>query len=343
MTDLTLLEQMALLGPERSEVRSGADAIAHRLNPDEDPELALRVLICRFLASEPTPDTLAQLATAEAWASQEGLTTIATRIQLLWFSEVARLNMDAVDMSFLNAALTSAERLGTFEVESLLAKAACDPEHRDTHLQRALEMMDAPHWAGLAYRAWLDLSAALRAGADTEGAERALGRALDLAVKHQDHTAEIEARAALALSLIGRGQLQAAMADLERVLTLSRSEENDLMTIVAAELLCPLYLDQQEWALAAQTADIMLVAGARRANWFAVVDGHIVRSTLSVIEGQPREAISRLVRAAVHLRELVPAAAVNLLKGRLAELRNSLGAAEFDAHYQAAMVSSGTH
>jgi hypothetical protein len=49
------------------------------------------------------------------------------------------------------------------------------------------------------------------------------------------------------------------------------------------------------------------------------------------------------VRAAVHLRELVPAAAINLIKGRLAELRFEMGAAVFDGHYQAAVDTHQPH
>ena len=41
----------------------------------------------------------------------------------------------------------------------------------------------------------------------------------------------------------------------------------------------------------------------------------------------------------MHLRDLVPAAAVNLLKGRLAELRHQLGADQFDHLYKAAMMT----
>ena len=103
-------------------------------------------------------------------------------------------------------------------------------------------------------------------------------------------------------------------------------------------LLCPITMQQEAWDAASGLADIMIVAGARRANWYAVVDGHVTQSTLSLIGGDPEAAISRLVRAAVHLRELVPAAAINILKGRLAELRHQLGNETFDAHYREALA-----
>ncbi len=58
------------------------------------------------------------------------------------------------------------------------------------------------------------------------------------------------------------------------------------------------------------------------------------------MEGDITSTIDRLVRAILRLRELVPAAAINLLKGRLAELRHDLGAAVFDEHYQNAIKAN---
>lgn len=337
MTPLGRLEAMPLLGQSRSAAVDLADQLAYQVNPDTHPEDALRILICRFLASDTSPQTLAQLATAEAWAAQEGLVHIATRIQLLWLAEIGRTHREAVDENLLRNALESAAQRDICETEALLTQAACRPEHCDTHLRAALQRMSEPKWAGLAFRAWLDLAGALHDGADTAGAERALHSALDLAILYADPASEIEARTRLALHLINRGLASASQEHLEKALSLARVEEDDLSTVTISSLLCPMYMSQEAWTEAESLADIMLVAGARRANWYAVVDGHITRSTLSLIHGDPEGAIGRLVRAAVHLRELVPAAAINILKGRLAELRHHLGNETFDEHYREAM------
>ena len=338
MNDLDRLESMPLLGPSRAQARVLADQLAYRINPETHPEDALRVLICRFLALGASPQTLAQLATAEAWATQEGLTHIATRIQLLWIAEIGRAHGGAIDERLLETALATAEQLGVCETEVLLAKAACQREHRDTHLAAALKHMSEPRWAGLAFRAWLDLASALHTGADTAGAERALETALELAKAHGDPAAEIEARTRIAIHFINRGLPSTAQDHLEVGLDLARREEDDLSTVLLCSLLCPMTMQQEAWDTASGLADIMIVAGARRANWYAVVDGHVTQSTLSLIGGDPEAAISRLVRAAVHLRELVPAAAINILKGRLAELRHQLGNETFDAHYREALA-----
>ena len=337
MNMLDRLEAMPLLGSSRLVATNMADQLAYQVNPDTHPEDALRVLICRFLAADTSPQTLSQLATAEAWATQEGLSHIAIRIQLLWLAEIGRTHQEAVDEHLLQAAVETASDLGICEAEALLAKAACQPEHRDTHLKAALKHMSEPRWAGLAFRARLDLASALHDGADTAGAEQALNAALDLAREYADPSAEIEARTRIALHLTNRGLAHAAQPHLEAALNLARKEEDDLSTVILSALLCPMYMSQEAWSEAEQLADIMVVAGARRANWYAVVDGHITRSTLSLIQGDPAGAISRLVRAAVHLRELVPAATINILKGRLAELRHRLGNESFDGHYREAM------
>ena len=337
MNQLDRLEEMPLLGPSRAAANSLADQLAYQVNPDTHPEDALRVLICRFLAADASPETLSQLATAEAWATQEGLSHLAIRIQLLWLAEIGRTHREAVDERLLQTALEAAGELGICETEVLLARAACQREHRDTHLKAALTRMSDPRWAGLAFRARLDLAAALHDGADTVGAEHALHGALELAREYADPRAEIASRTRIALHLINRGLVIAAQPHLEAALSLARKEEDDLSTVILSGLLCPMYMNQEAWPEAEQLADVMLVAGARRANWYAVVDGHIIRSTLSLVYGDPAAAISRLVRAAVHLRELVPAAAINILKGRLAELRHHLGNDAFDGHYREAM------
>ena len=80
-----------------------------------------------------------------------------------------------------------------------------------------------------------------------------------------------------------------------------------------------------------------MVSGARRGNWFAVVDAHITLSAIHLTNRQATEAVAQLLQAVVGLRDMVPAAALNLIKGRLAELRNELGANAFDGHYSMAI------
>ena len=65
------LESMPLLGAPKLQAIEMADRLALEIDPDEEPNLALRLLIRRFLAQPNNADTLAQLSTAEAWATAE--------------------------------------------------------------------------------------------------------------------------------------------------------------------------------------------------------------------------------------------------------------------------------
>jgi len=334
------LEAMPLLGSTREEALEAAHRLTQQIDPEQSPELALRVIIVRFLAQPTQANSIAQLATAETWATGEGLKKTATTIQLLWCQAVARVHPDAVRKDVFEQAVVAANQYPELCVEQRLAEAACDVEHTDTHLRAALAAMNEPRFAALKLQAWLDLSSTLDAGADAEGALEALYEALKLCRDFSAHSRQIEVLIRLSSLYMERGLNNKAKAFLEDALSLSKTADDDLNTVVIASILSALYLNLGQADQAAEAADLLLVTGARRGNWFAVVDGHITRSTLLLLEGDLSGAIGRLVRAVTHLRELVPAAAVNLLKGRLAELRSTLGAERFDLYYRDAMTAA---
>ena len=327
---------MPLLGPNRREALKIVEQLAHEIDPKTNPQLSLRVLTVRFLALPTSADTLDQLSTAEAWATAENLTDIATKLQLIWCASVARTDPEAVQEDVLHQALNTAEMLPDLEIEYWLAKAACEPDHTDTHLRAALARMNTPRFASQRVQAWLDLSDVLTKGADLLGAKDALEAALALSREFGDHEMQIQILMRLGLHYLERGLAPKAQGLLEDALALSQREQQDLHTVATASVLCAIYLENGHHDSASKTADLLLIAGARRGNWFAVIDGHITHSTVCLEVDDPQGAIEQLVRAAIHLRELVPAAAINLLKGRLAELRFTLGAKDFDSHYQAA-------
>jgi len=331
------LETMPLLGSSRTEALKIVEKLAQEIDPKTNPQLSLRVLIVRFLALPTSSEALDQLSTAEAWATSEGLTDIATKLQLMWCASVARTAPEAVQEDVLRQALKVAEILPELEVENLLAKAACEPDHTDTHLRAALSKMNSPRFASQKVQAWLDLSDMLIKGADLIGAKEALDAALALSREFEDTEIQIQVLMRLALQYLERGLAPKAKGLFEDALSLSQRDQRDLHTVTNASILCAIYLENGQYDAASKTADLLLIAGARRGNWFAVIDGHITHSTVHLESADPAGAINRLVRAAVHLRELVPAAAINLLKGRLAELRFTLGAKDFDRHYRAAI------
>jgi len=331
------LEATALLGTHKRQSIELADRIALQLDADERPDLALRLLIRRFLASPHIPETLSQLSTAEAWATSEGETSLALELQLIWCRYVGLKDPEAVPLDVLDQAVDEAQAVGILDAEWRLALAAVHPSKGLVLREEALQYLTGPGQVHDRLLVHLELASDRNKGADILGALSHLEQAYELASAHQDPTQMCVCATRLGLHYIERGLAENAVGYLERALQLAISEDNDLQVIVLATILSTIYLQAGKHEKVEHAADLLLVAGARRANWFAVVDGHILRSSLSLVEGDAPAAIERLVRAIVRLRELVPAAAINLLKGRLAELRHQLGDDVFDQHYRSAV------
>ena len=337
LQELETLESLPLLGAQKLQAIELADRIALEVNPDLQPNLALRLLIRRFLAQPNSADTLAQLSTAEAWATSEGETLLALKLQLIWCRYVGLTDPDAVPRSLLNAAIDKAKAEKTLEAEWRLALAAVDLTDSITLRQDALKYLQEPESVHEKLRVHLELADDRTKGADAMGTLKHLESAYSIAMTHQDPGSMCTCATRIGLHYIERGLPTKATAYLEHALALANSENRDLDIVINATLLSTLYLQAKEFALVERMADMLLVSGARRANWFAVADGHIMHSSLSLMEGNLAEAIDRLVRAILKLQQLVPGAAINTLKGRLAELRNELGADVFDPHYQQAI------
>ena len=331
------LEALPLLGAQKRYAQELADRIALQIDPDANPSFALRLMIRRFEASPLTADSIAQLATAEAWASAEGEHHIATRLQLLWCRYVGLTDPEAVPMEVLSEAVAHAQKSGGLDAEWRLAMAAVHPnrniELREEALSHLSQVSDIHHQL----QVHMELATDRMHGADSDGAFAELSAALHIAEKQQDPEALGVCATRIGLHHLQRGRTTEARPHLEHALTLAQDSADDLNIVMLATLLSAIYLQANEPKATANMADLLLISGARRGNWFAVVDGHITHSSLSLLFGNNAEAVERLVRACLRLRSLVPAAAINLLKGRLSEIRSTLGAEEFDRHHEAAL------
>ena len=331
------LESLPLLGATRLHAIEIADTLSLEINPDLQPNLALRLLIRRFLAQPNHADTLAQLSTAEAWATAEGEALLALKLQLIWCRYVGLTDPDAVPRPLLNAAIEHAKKEDTLEAEWRLALATVDHGNGLNLRKDALNYIHGPDTVHERLRVHMELADDHMNGSDAEGALKHLEAAYSIAMTHHDPEQICACGTRIGLHYIDRGQPTKATAYLEQALAIAESENSDLDIVINATLLSALYFHGQQLSLAAKMADILLVSGARRANWFAVMDGHILHSTLLLMEGNTAEAISRLVRAVLNLRQLVPSAAINILKGRLAELRQEVGSDVFDMHHEQAL------
>jgi tetratricopeptide (TPR) repeat protein len=337
------IENTVLLGSDKQRALDLADQLALRIDPNLQPDLALRLLIRRFQADPNTPQAAAQLATAEAWARSEGLSVLGTHIQLLWCRKVALTAPEAVPKAIADTAIALAQEEPSLATAWRLAKAAIYPAESRALREETLTLLVSPAQDKERIDVHLELAASATAGADFGQAERHLEQAMHIAKKHDDVKYKGICASRIGLQWIVRGRTDAATPWLEQALAMSQLQEDDLQIVAHASILSAIWIERSELEKATTTADVLLVAGARRGNWFAVVDGHITRSTISLISGDTTAAIERLVRAVVRLRALIPAAAINLLKGRLAELRHQLGSDTFDDHYTAAVAAHQTH
>ena len=337
------IENTPLLGTDKHRALGFADELALKIDPNAQPDLALRLLIRRFQAIPNTLQATSQLATAEAWARSEGLVVRATQIQLLWCRQIALTSPEAVPKTIADTAIELAQQEASLAVAWRLAKAALHPESARALREEALTLMVRPAQDKERIEVHLELATAAMSGSDFAQAERHLEQAIQIAQTHQDEKYIGICASRMGLQWMVRGRTDAAIPWLEQALEMFQTREDDLQIVAHASILSAIWLEQNELDKAAATADVLLVSGARRGNWFAVVDGHITRSTISLISEDPTAAIDRLVRAIVRLRELVPAAAINLLKGRLAELRHQLGSDVFDEHYSAAVTAHTPH
>ena len=103
------LESTPLLGTKRLTTLTELDALAQQIDPDRHPTIAMRLVLRRFQATPVTDETLAQLSTAEAWATHDDLLTYRTRIRLIWCTHVGRRFPGAVPNDVLMDAVAHAK------------------------------------------------------------------------------------------------------------------------------------------------------------------------------------------------------------------------------------------
>lgn len=329
-------ESIPLLGRTRTEAIEQIDTVLADLDPDRFPALCLRLIARRFLAHSVTPESLEQLSIAEQWASAEQADSERVRLQLLWCAFVGRRFPEAIPTPILDQAVETAKTRGQFAVEWRLARASIDPDRASALRREAVALMPTPADDALRITTLLDLADDLTRGSDEQGAIRAIDEAVAIAQAHDDTDRMCQTLLRKALTLLNSGRTRAATEPLSESFALACQNQDDLTAIIAGIPLSAIHVAGGNLAEARRIANRMLVSGARRANWFAVVDGHVTLSSIHRMEGDDIQAIAQLVRAVIRLRELVPGAALNILKGRLAELRNEIGPHAFDAHYRAA-------
>ncbi len=216
--------------------------------------------------------------------------------------------------------------------DRLLLQAELGRGDRRQDLDRLLGLLPSPARDADRLATLRALATLHQEGGDRRGARRHLGAALDLARRHDDRVQVADLALALAALMLEAGPSPEAEALLLEAMELCQRLDDSLGTVAAASSLAALRLARADWVGAAQAAEVELEAAERRQAWLAVADAAITLSTCLMAADEARQAVHLLVHTGSGLRARGAAGAVNLLKGRLGELRSQLGAKTFDQH-----------
>jgi hypothetical protein len=224
--------------------------------------------------------------------------------------EPATPTTDDPDLGLLDLALgrlTSPEGLGAL----LQSLPSPDRDHDRVVVHRALA------------ERWLH-------GGDRHAASAHLDTALALARQYGDAVLTLDLALAAASLRLAAGEAAAGEALLVEAADLAEVLDDTLALVVSGSSLAALRLDRGDWAGAAEAAEVELAAAERRSAWLAVADATLTLSTCLLHADEVEGAVHHLVTVGAELRARGSQGGVNLIKGRLGELRALLGPTVFD-------------
>ena len=167
-------------------------------------------------------------------------------------------------------------------------------------------------------------------GGDRHAAAPHLAAALDLARRYGDAVLTLDLALAAASMRLEAGAAPQGEALLVEAAAMAHEIDDTLAIVVACSALAALRLDREDWAGAAEAAEAELAAAERRHAWLAVADATLTLSTCLLHADEVQGAVHHLVTVGAELRARGSQGGVNLIKGRLGELRAHLGPTVFD-------------
>ena len=186
------------------------------------------------------------------------------------------------------------------------------------------------------------LVSACFAGGDRVSGRRHLEAAWQQALRMDLHQQANQLRRQLGLHLLSIGLAKLALPHLCATLQQAVEDDDTLMIVTLGVSLSAIRLEEEDWSEARRLGTLVVAAASRRGNWLGVADGLITQSTCMLATGeQMAEAIALLLHGGHHLNKMGAAAAVNLLKARLGELRVAHDPAAFDVHLKQALAQLG--
>ena len=187
------------------------------------------------------------------------------------------------------------------------------------------------------------LVSACFAGGDRVSGRRHLEDAWQQAHRMGRLTLSHQLRQQLGLHLLSIGLTERALPHLTSAMQQAIDVDDTLMIVALGVSLSALHLEEEDWAEAHRMGTLVVAASSRRGNWLGVADGLITQSTCMLATGEPlTDAIALLLHGGHHLNKHGAAAAVNLIKARLGELRATHTPALFDAFLRQALAQLGS-
>lgn len=182
------------------------------------------------------------------------------------------------------------------------------------------------------------------AGTDRVSGRRHLEAAWQQASRMGLQTLANQLRQQLGLHLLSIGLTELALPHLCVAMQQAIDEDDTLMIVAIGVSLSAVRLEREEWEDARALGTQVVAAASRRGNWLGVADGLITQSTCMLAAGEPLvDVIALLLHGGQHLNQQGAAAAVNLIKARLGELRVAHSPAVFDAFLQQSLAQMDTH
>jgi tetratricopeptide (TPR) repeat protein len=256
----------------------------------------------------------------------------------MWCTVVAHQNVHAVPRRVLRSAIEYARADGALESEWRVAEASSTTGDSLRLLREALTHLASPERDQERLAVWLQMAAIRHDGEDISGAIDHLQSGLAIADRHKDARHQEAIHAMLGQLCLSQGQAETARPHLIRALNLAEDQDNHLAVVTHATLLCAMMIGEADWTQASATASRLATSALARENWLAFADAHLTQATCLFENGEVAAAIQLLVGQTFRMANFATHAAVNLIKGRLVEMRHVIGGVDFDAHFEVAIT-----
>lgn len=319
-----------LLGRARQQALHRAGALAMALLDAPDPVAEARLLAWGALHAQVAraPDADRLLLDAMGRCARLGLQPESIRCGLAFGRALAQKDDPALAARRALPHIEAAADHPSLAGDAALTEAFVELGDVREHLQRALALLPSPARDHDRLEAHLRLAETLRAGGDRSRAEPQLAAAWALALRHEDGPGIVHAGIVLAGLHLSMGQRAAARPIVQAAAPWAAADA--LASQALGTVAIALAIEAEDWEEVEGRADGLAAAARARQHPIGLVDAEIARSVARCARGEAAAAVGGLLALGSDLAQEGHAAALNLVKARLGELRSALGAEAFD-------------